>query len=87
MVYKVLNNVVLSRAKNLAASNFGRLRQTTVKSEIDFSHSNMYTLSKTLCSLHAAITICSYRSNMESHRYTFTKTQPWKRIISNTLQR
>jgi hypothetical protein len=63
MVYKVLNNVGLSRTKNLAASNFGRFLQTTVMSEIDFSHSNMYTSFKTPSSLHAAITICSYRSN------------------------
>ncbi|KAH0813380.1 hypothetical protein GEV33_009411 [Tenebrio molitor] len=68
MVYKVLNNVVLSRAKNLAASNFGRFRQTTVMSEIDFSPANIYTSFITLCSLHAAISICSYRSKMESHR-------------------
>jgi hypothetical protein len=57
MLYKILSNVVLSRAKNLAASNFGRFLQTTVMSEIDLSPFDMYTSLITLSSLHAVITI------------------------------
>jgi hypothetical protein len=66
----------LVESKEPRSFEFWTVSATTVKSEIDFSHSNMYILSKTLSSLHASITICSYRSNMESHRYTFTKMQP-----------